>query len=55
MTQRPTGTFRFTDIEGQTRRWDQDPVAAHTALERYDVLVRQAMESQAGQVFMTGV
>lgn len=49
MTQLPTGSFRFTDIEGQSRRWDQDPVAARTALERYDVLVRQEVESQTGK------
>ena len=51
----PTGsvTFRFTDIEGSTQRWDAHPDAMRAALERHDTLMRQAIEAHAGQVFKT--
>jgi predicted ATPase/class 3 adenylate cyclase len=48
-----TITFLFTDIEGSTRLWEQYPEAMHGVLSRHDLLLRQAIESQGGQVFKT--
>jgi len=56
MTQHPptgTVTFLFTDIEGSTRLWEQDPDAMREALARHDVLLRKAIEAYAGYVFKT--
>src|SRR5215213_11075648 len=51
----PTGTvtFLFTDIEGSTRRWDEQPEAMPAALARHDALVREAIERHGGYVFKT--
>ena len=55
MAERPTGTitFLFTDIEGSSRRWQEQPEAMKTALARHDALLRQAIEDHAGYVFKT--
>lgn len=48
-------TFLFTDIEGSTRLWEQEPERMPTALARHDALARAAVESNGGQVVkMTG-
>ena len=46
----PTGTatFLFTDIEGSTTLWEQDPDAMRIALARHDALMRDAIESNHG-------
>src|SRR5574341_842629 len=51
----PTGaiTFLFTDIEGSTKLWEQQPDAMKPALARHDALLREAIEQQAGYVFKT--
>lgn len=51
----PTGTvtFLYTDIEGSTRLWEQQPDAMRAALARHDSIVRQAIESHEGAVFRT--
>src|SRR6266849_947250 len=51
----PTGTvtFLFTDIEGSTRLWEQQPQAMQAALARHDALLRQAIETHGGFVFKT--
>ncbi len=51
----PTGTitFLFTDIEGSTRLWEQDPERMRAALARHDLLMRQAIERHGGVVFKT--
>jgi predicted ATPase/class 3 adenylate cyclase len=48
----PTGrvTFLFTDIEGSTRLWEQEPDRMSLALARHDALVRAAVESNRGMV-----
>ncbi len=53
--QLPTGTvtFLYTDIEGSTRRWEQSPDAMKAAVERHDVILRNAIESNGGVVFRT--
>src|SRR5579859_3187346 len=46
-------TFLFTDIQGSTRLWEQEPAAMHVALARHDSLVRAAIEAQQGLIFKT--
>jgi predicted ATPase/class 3 adenylate cyclase len=48
-----TVTFLFTDVEGSTRRWEQDPEAMRTTLARHDALLRTAIEAHGGCVFKT--
>lgn len=43
-------TFLFTDIEGSTRLWQQNPEAMHPALASHDAIVRRAVESNHGDV-----
>jgi class 3 adenylate cyclase len=51
----PTGTvtFLFTDIEGSTKLWETQPDAMQIALERHDVMLRNAIETNGGYVFKT--
>jgi len=37
-----TVTFVFTDIEGSTRRWDNDPEVMRTPDALHDVVLRSA-------------
>jgi predicted ATPase/class 3 adenylate cyclase len=48
-----TVTFLFTDIEGSTRRWDEQPDAMKHALARHDALLRECIERHGGHVFKT--
>jgi predicted ATPase/class 3 adenylate cyclase len=48
-----TLTFLFTDIEGSTRLWEQQPDAMRLSLQRHDYLMRAAIETNNGQVFKT--
>src|SRR5664279_4827955 len=53
----PTGvvTFLFTDIEGSTRLWEEDPERMRPALARHDAISRAAVELHRGVVVkMTG-
>lgn len=49
----PTGTvtFLFTDIEGSTPLWEQMPEAMGEAVAQHHRILRQAIESNGGQVF----
>ncbi|HSQ82297.1 MAG TPA: tetratricopeptide repeat protein [Casimicrobiaceae bacterium] len=48
-------TFLFTDIEGSTRLWDEQPERMKSALARHDAIARDAVESHGGHVVkMTG-
>jgi predicted ATPase/class 3 adenylate cyclase len=48
-------TFLFTDIEGSTRLWEQEPERMRQALARHDAMSRKAVESNRGVVVkMTG-
>jgi predicted ATPase/class 3 adenylate cyclase len=51
----PTGTitFLFTDIEGSTRRWEQQPELMHVTLARHDHILRAAVETNSGYVVKT--
>ena len=48
-----TVTFLFTDIEGSTRLWEEQPDTMRLALARHDALLRQAIENNDGVVFKT--
>jgi class 3 adenylate cyclase len=51
----PTGTvtFLFTDVEGSTKLWENDPKAMQASLARHDDILRGAIESNLGYVFKT--
>ena len=51
----PTGTvtFLFTDIEGSTKLWEQYPEAMKPALAKHDVILKEAVESNYGQIVKT--
>ena len=46
-----TLTFLFTDIEGSTRRWQQDPEAMRAALARHDSILTDRIGRGGGRVF----
>jgi predicted ATPase/class 3 adenylate cyclase len=46
-----TVTFLFTDVEGSTRRWEQDPQAMRSALAAHDEVLRSAVENEGGFLF----
>ena len=48
-----TYTFLFTDIEGSTRYWEQNPDSMRVALERHNHILSEAIESQGGWIFRT--
>ncbi len=52
---RPSGTvtFLFSDIEGGTQLWEEQPEAMSAALARHDALMQQAIEASGGFVFKT--
>ncbi len=51
MEQRPAvATYLFTDIEGSTQRWEQEPERMRPALARHDALGREAVETHGGVV-----
>ena len=55
MPQTGAVTFLFTDIEGSTRLWEQDPERMSAALAGHDALARAAVEGHRGTVVkMTG-
>ena len=43
----------FTDIEGSTEKWEQEPERMADALARHDVLLRAAVEAHCGRVIKT--
>src|SRR5215217_9690358 len=55
MAELPSGTvtFLFTDIEGSTARWEQQPEAMRVALARHDALIRAAIREHGGHVVKT--
>ena len=52
MAELPSGTvtFLFTDLEVSTRLWEQEPHAMRVALARDDVILREAISANGGQV-----
>jgi class 3 adenylate cyclase len=53
MTRPPSGTvtFLFTDIEGSTILWQEQPEAMSVSHARHDEILRAAIESNHGYVF----
>ena len=49
-----TVTFLFTDIEGSTRLWEEQPDIMRIAVAKHDELLRAVMEANAGYAFATG-
>ena len=49
-----TVTFLFTDVEGSTRLWAEQPDAMPSALARHDEILRAAIAENGGYVFATG-
>ena len=49
----PSGvlTFLFTDVEGSTRRWENDANAMRAALAAHDEVLRSAIETHGGLLF----
>src|SRR3984885_5557139 len=49
----PSGvvTFLFTDVEGSTRRWENDANAMRAALAAHDAVLRSAIETHGGFMF----
>jgi predicted ATPase/class 3 adenylate cyclase len=45
--------FLFSDIEGSTARWEQNPAAMGDAVLRHDRLMRDIMAEHHGQIFKT--
>jgi predicted ATPase/class 3 adenylate cyclase len=48
----PSGTVTFvlSDIEGSTRRWQEDEAGMRAALARHDAIIRSAVTARAGHV-----
>ncbi len=55
MAELPTGTvtFLYTDIEGSTRLWEQQPQAMKAAVARHDALLTALIEGRGGHVIRT--
>jgi class 3 adenylate cyclase len=55
VTDLPSGTvtFLFTDIEGSTKLWQDQPAMMRSAVARHDALIRESIERYGGQVFKT--
>jgi adenylate/guanylate cyclase family protein len=55
MAELPTGTvtFLFTDIEGSTRLWEEEPQAMKAALSRHDEILRDVIARHEGHVVKT--
>jgi class 3 adenylate cyclase len=55
MGELPSGTvtFLFTDLEGSTRLWEEDPDAMQGAMARHDEILRAAIAAQGGHVVKT--
>ncbi len=45
-----TVTFLFTDLEGSTRLWEEQPEVMRAALAVHDELLRDAVEAESGHV-----
>ena len=55
MAELPSGTvtFLFTDLEGSTRLWEEQPDAMRPALARHDELLTGAILANAGAIVKT--
>ena len=55
MVELPAGTvtFLFTDLEGSTRLWEQQPDEMPDVLARHDAILRDVVEARGGHVVKT--
>ncbi|HSM71767.1 MAG TPA: adenylate/guanylate cyclase domain-containing protein, partial [Anaerolineales bacterium] len=55
MSSLPSGTvtFLFTDIEGSTKLWEKHPEEMKSALARHDSILKEAVDSNNGQIIKT--
>ncbi|HKI55407.1 MAG TPA: adenylate/guanylate cyclase domain-containing protein, partial [Anaerolineales bacterium] len=55
MSNLPSGTvtFLFTDIEGSTKLWEKYPEEMKSALAKHDSILKEAVESNHGQIIKT--
>src|SRR6185369_9958625 len=55
MIDSPSGqlTFLFTDIEGSTRLWEEQPDVMRSALQEHDALLHKCISQNDGHVFKT--
>src|SRR5436309_2261147 len=53
MSDHPTFTFVFTDIEGSSHLWEQNPDTMALALSRHDTLLKEIFSTHGGDVFKT--
>ena len=55
MSSPPSGTltFLFTDVEGSTRLWAEDPTAMSASLRVHDAALREVISAHGGYVFTT--
>ena len=49
-TEQPDCTFLFTDIEGSTRLWEEEPARMRVAMAQHDALCREAVRAHGGQL-----
>jgi predicted ATPase/class 3 adenylate cyclase len=48
-----TVTFLFTDVEGSTRLWEEQPDAMKGALARHDAIIQEAVRAHNGHIVKT--
>jgi predicted ATPase/class 3 adenylate cyclase len=53
MSDQPTFTFVFTDIEGSSRLWEESPERMAQALAHHDTLLHDIFSTHGGDVFKT--
>ncbi|MDX1469681.1 MAG: adenylate/guanylate cyclase domain-containing protein, partial [Acidimicrobiia bacterium] len=46
----PLFAFLFTDIQGSTRSWEEDPRAMASLVEEHDLRMQEAVASNGGKV-----
>src|SRR5947207_9745215 len=53
MTEPKILTFLFTDIEGSTSKWEEQPDLMAHAVARHDAVLRSAVETHGGKIVKT--
>ncbi|MET0442213.1 MAG: adenylate/guanylate cyclase domain-containing protein [Casimicrobiaceae bacterium] len=53
MSESPVLTFLFTDIEGSTSKWDEQPEQMAQAVGRHDALLRDLVQLHKGRIVKT--
>src|SRR5574340_1786911 len=53
MPDAPIPTFLFTDIEGSTSKWEEQPEVMAGAVARHDAVLREAVQGHGGRIVKT--